>query len=242
MYFKNTVKLLLICHIFVTSSGQVEKCPYEDTKCVEKVANEIFSNKLSGINEINLAPLDPLKVSDCVVKTNEKSPINLEIRFSNLMLHGFKGTTASKIKGFKKDITGVFSMILKNKVNYLIGNYEMKGKFLVLPIFGKGPCNITLVEPTFTASFKAEPNDKDGKQYLKIKEFKLKMDVKKVINNYENLFNDKTLSDNMNAIMNQNWKEFHDQASGPVVKSIGNDIKKMIARVFETKPYEEFFI
>lgn len=237
----NVFVIFLFFGLCSTVYADVEKCPAEDLKCVEKVTNEIFSNSLNGLKELNLGILDPFPVSDVQVKTNENSPINLNIKFSNMKLYGFTGATASNVKGFKKDLSGTFSMVLKSKVNYLVGNYEMNGKFLVLPITGKGACNITLVEPTFTASFKAEPYLKDGNTYLKIKDFRLKMDVTKVINNYENLLNDKILSDSMNALLNENWKEFHNEASGPVVKSIGNDIRKVISKVFETKPYAEFF-
>lgn len=240
MKFNGVVKVFVI-GVCSVALADVEKCPYEDSKCIENVINGIFAKSINGLKELNLGTLDPLTVSDVEVKSNPQSPINLEINFSNLNLYGFTGAVASNVKGFKKDLPGTFSMVIKSKVNYLVGNYEMNGQFLVLPVTGKGPCNITLVEPTFTASFEGEPSVKDGKVYLKIKKFNMKMDVKKVINNYENLFNDRILSENMNALLNENWKEFHNEASVPVVKSIGSDIKKMMSKVFATKPYEEFF-
>lgn len=244
MKFNSAVKILLVglCSCTLADNINIEKCPYEDSKCIEKVANEIFSKSPRGVKELNLGVLDPLAVSNVDVKTNANSPISMEIKLRDLKLHGFTGATATEVKGFNKDMSGPFSMIIKSKVNSLVGNYEMNGKFLVLPITGKGPCNITLVKPTFTASFKAEPNVIDGKTFLKIKDFKLKMEVKKVINNYENLFNDKILSENMNALLNENWKDFHEAASPPVVKSIGKDIKNMLSKMFEARPFDEFFV
>lgn len=220
----------------------IEKCSFGDTKCMEKIANEIFALSASGVKELNLGPLDPLLVSDAGVKSNENSPINLSIKLSNLKLYGFTGATAKEVKGFNKEMSGVFSMVIQSKVNSLVGNYEMNGKFLLLPITGRGPCNVTLVKPTFTASFNGEPKLIDGKTFMKIKNFKLKIDVKQVINNYENLFNDKILSENMNALLNQNWKEFHSAVSGPIIKSIEKDIRNILSKVFEAKPYEEFFL
>lgn len=244
MKLNSVVKVLLIglCCSALADDVSIEKCPSGDSKCIEKVANEIFKESPSGVKELNLGVLDPLAVSDVEVKTSGNSPISLEIKLRDLKLYGFTGATVTEVNGFNNDMSGVSSMIIKSKVNSLVGNYEMNGKFLVLPITGKGPCNITLVNPTFTASFKGEPDIIDGKTFLKIKDFKLKMEVKQVINNYENLFNDKILSDNMNALLNENWKDFHNAASPPVVKSIGKDIKNVLSKMFETKPYEGFFV
>lgn len=60
--------------------------------------------------------------------------------------------------------------------------------------------------------------------------------------NIENLFNgDKALGDNMNQVLNENWKDLYQEIRPQFSKAFGGIIRKIFNQVFATYPYEKFF-
>ena len=87
-----------------------------------------------------------------------------------------------------------------------------------------------------------EEYEKKGQKYLKVVEGKLVLTPGLVKFKLENLFDgDKTLGDNINSVMNENWKEVfadvkssYEEAYSQIVETIFNNL---LAKV----PYDELF-
>lgn len=94
-------------------------------------------------------------------------------------------------------------------------NYEINGTLMVLAIHGKGPGQIKLEELNFSLDFLLERYKKDGKTHFKVTNSTLNLNPKFIIFRLDNLFGgEKTLSDNLNKVLNDNWKElFHEMKS-----------------------------
>lgn len=90
---------------------------------------------------------------------------------------------------------------------------------------------------------KAEPEERDGKIYMKITEFKMTMNkLSRMIVNLENLFNgDKALGDNMNKFLNENWSDIFHELVNPVVNGLGETAREYISKTVENIPYKELF-
>jgi hypothetical protein len=59
--------------------------------------------------------------------------------------------------------------------------------------------------------------------------------------NFENLFNDKALSDNMNMFLNENWQELLAELKPNIATTFGEIIENVINNVFSKRPYKELF-
>lgn len=123
-----------------------------------------------------------------------------------------------------------------------IGSYSLQGQFLILPILGSGKGNITLVEPVWSLKFRGKPAEKDGEMFMKIKKMRMEFGATKMEVQFDNLFNgDKVLGDDMNRVMNENWKEIYAEVKKPVMKSFLDIYGKTMQKVFDTIPYNKLF-
>ncbi|XP_044261044.1 protein takeout-like, partial [Tribolium madens] len=107
-------------------------------------------------------------------------------------------------------VTGIFPNITSNC------DYQLDGKVLLLPIKGSGKSKVVAKNLAVDAVSKFEKYRKNIKTFIKITETGLKVNPERVIFNFDNLFNgDKTLGDNINQLLNDNWeKVFNDVKSG----------------------------
>lgn len=60
--------------------------------------------------------------------------------------------------------------------------------------------------------------------------------------NFQNLFNNKELSDNMNAVLNENADLVYKELQGPIQSVMGDTIKKIFAPVWMKFPYHNLFM
>ncbi|XP_013114124.1 protein takeout isoform X2 [Stomoxys calcitrans] len=63
-----------------------------------------------------------------------------------------------------------------------------------------------------------------------------------VVVKFNNLYNDKELSDNMNKLLNENVKELYAEISHLIDKGYAAIVRKVVTKVFATYPYEKFFM
>lgn len=87
------------------------------------------------------------------------------------------------------------------------------------------------------------PNVKDGgATHMKLDKFTVDLEPKNVIFNFENLFNDKFLSDNMNKFLTDSWKEIYPEIHTALTKGLAPIARNVIQGVFDKHPYEKLFL
>ena len=60
--------------------------------------------------------------------------------------------------------------------------------------------------------------------------------------NFENLFNgDKSLTENTNAFMNENWMVIFEEIKETLYKVFGEIVKNLLNNIFKRVPYAEMF-
>lgn len=57
----------------------------------------------------------------------------------------------------------------------------------------------------------------------------------------DNLFNNKALSDNMNAIFNENYQLIFKEVQAPIEESFEKILRDIIQPVFDKFPYKQLF-
>lgn len=90
------------------------------------------------------------------------------------------------------------------------------------------------------AKFHGTPFEKDGETYMKIEQIEMEVKPRLLVMNIENLFNgDKELGENMNRVLNENWKDLYNEIRPQFSKAFGGLIRKVFNQVFATYPYKK---
>ncbi|XP_054261755.1 protein takeout-like isoform X3 [Macrosteles quadrilineatus] len=214
-------------------------------ECVRDSLQRAVPELVKGLPEYGLLTIDPLHVESLQVTkgSNQKKAVNVDISFKNLDIIGLKN---AKIKSVDMDVDN-YKMKAKIDIEgpiLLQGDYTIKGKVLVLPIEGSGKCNITLVNPKGEITdLSGKPITKDGKQYAQVNTLKFVVkDVERVHYDLENLFNgNKELGNNMNLVLNDNWKEVYQDMKAPVESALSLAFREATKKVFKIVPYNRVF-
>lgn len=135
---------------------------------------EVYKN---GIPELQIPPEDPMSLGDIHIDSGSPgSQFQFNLFLKNITLHKFGDTSrVTKIGAFTKDVSKPFKLsweISTSEMEFL-GQYEGKGKILILPIESKGDIRINLKNSKFQTQVEVTPEKRsDGHTYLKIDNYK----------------------------------------------------------------------
>ncbi|XP_046665226.1 protein takeout-like [Homalodisca vitripennis] len=212
-------------------------------ECVRDSLQKAVPELVKGIPQFGLNSIDPLRVDSLEVPKGSNTAVSVEISFKNLDILGLKN---AKIKSVDMDVEG-YKMKSKIEIDgpiMLQGDYTINGKVLVLPIQGTGRCNITLVNPKGEITeLIAKPLTKDGKDFAQVTSLKFVVnEADRVYYDLQNLFNgNKELGENMNLVLNDNWKQILDDMRGPVQTALGAAFRQIADNVVHKVPYTTIF-
>jgi Haemolymph juvenile hormone binding protein (JHBP) len=133
------------------------------------------------------------------------SRFNLKSTFKDVKIHGLSTSKLNRTS-INLDKFKIKSDIYTERLE-MVGNYDMKGQVVFLPLEGRGKANISMHKLTSRHELFGEYYTKpDGETYINITDYKIKFKPKRVVFSFENLFNgDKNLGRTMNKFMNDNW-------------------------------------
>ena len=124
----------------------------------------------------------------------------------------------------------------------MIGDYEMSGRILLLPITGSGKANVTLVNTKIEHRLIGEPFEKDGVKSMRLKDYVVSFTPKRVYMHFDNLFNDPLLSQTMNRFLNDNWDTVFNELKVGYAKSFGIIFRDISNKLFEQIPFDSIFL
>ncbi|KAL3271584.1 hypothetical protein HHI36_022059 [Cryptolaemus montrouzieri] len=123
------------------------------------------------------------------------------------------------------------------------GVYEARGKVLLFPVNGNGKFKITLEKVVSTLKFDIETFSKNNQKYLRGKSSSLKLQTSKASYDFENLFNgNKEISDNLNNVLNDNWKELFDELVPAYTEAYARVLLQIANRIFSKIPLSDIFL
>ncbi|KAG4065115.1 hypothetical protein HA402_007512 [Bradysia odoriphaga] len=227
------------CDNFPTS---IKKCKNEDKKCLATVMNEIIKRAAStGVPEFGIKPLNPYPLPKVNIERGQGAVV-LKILLKDTSLVGIGCYEIDNINGFDRNPRdSVFELSGRCDTITITGPYKMSGRFLLLPVSGQGMSNITFNKVTFTMKWQTEVQTRNDADYLKINSIDYNSTIKGLRMNMDNLFNNKVLSDNMNAIFNENYELIFKEVQQPVEESFERILRDIIQPVFDKFPYNELF-
>ncbi|XP_034662607.1 circadian clock-controlled protein [Drosophila subobscura] len=219
----------------------IEKCQAGDAICIAKTITHILQSYPKGIPAIGLDAVDAISFENVIVSRKESS--KLDLKFHTLTVRGFENTTVLDAKGFDGDsMPRVFELSAFTPLLRLEGEYETQGILLTMPIQGRGQALVELKDCHFRCKVRVmEELRLDGKRYMEIPKVKCLVDVQSMHINFENLFNNKELSDTMNELANNNWLEIWKTLRKGINSALDQVAGTILRRVANKLSYDDFY-
>ena len=124
----------------------------------------------------------------------------------------------------------------------VLADYEMSGRILLLPITGHGKANLTLINTKIEHRLIGEPFMENDILYMRLKDYKVSFNPKRVYMDFENLFGERTLSDAMNRFLNENWDLVFSELKSGYADSFGYIFKDITNKLFTKIPMDSIFL
>ncbi|XP_062124613.1 protein takeout [Drosophila sulfurigaster albostrigata] len=222
----------------------IQKCSIMDENCLRDGMNYVLKNfARKGIKELNLVQLDPLLIKKFSLGKNPKSPVNIDLTFTNANLLGLSDAQVKKVTPFSKDLSRDITFELMSPRITLTGPYVVDGKVLILPIRGKGDADIVLQQCKVHAVVKLRPVSKGPHQtFAEVVEVKFFLDPSRVTYKFTGLFNgEKAPSENFHALVNESWQEVFNELKADISTAMGLIFKSILNRTLSKLPLEQLF-
>ncbi|XP_065336775.1 uncharacterized protein LOC135937549 [Cloeon dipterum] len=251
-----TVSVLLLALLQLAAAARVYKKLPQQLKpcsrnlpqpkleaCILQYGKAAIPHLAEGIPSYNLLPLDPLHIPELRVDDNGSTrTINLKLTMKNVDIIGLKNTQFTAVKN---DLTsGEVEWKFFIPQISLLGQYNVTGRVLLLPLRGHGDMNITLDNLEVIYSFKMRflPPNKDNVVFLRPEGNTLDFETSKTYINLENLFEgQKALSDQMNVFLNENWRDLVSDLGPPIAEALSTATNQLMLTLTKQVPYDEIF-
>ncbi|XP_060525024.1 protein takeout-like isoform X2 [Cylas formicarius] len=206
--------------------------------CCVAHGNEALPTLLKGDPKFNIPNLTPLQIPRIDVATAD----SLKIVFLDVSLLGLD---SAKLTDMSVDFDAhkIELDIFVGRVS-IIGNYEVGGKILILPLEGKGPANVTADDGKFKYKFNYKLENRNGINYAIIQDDdQLTFEVGHAYFRLDNLFNgNKQMSDNVNNFLNENWEEVTKELGGAIQTTIAVIARRVGGGVLSNLPFDNLFL
>lgn len=140
---------------------------------------EVYKN---GIPELQIPPEDPMSLGNIRIDSGSPgSQFQFNLLLTNITLHKFGDSLkVTKVGSYTRDVSRPFKLSwdLSSSEMEFRGQYEGKGKILILPVNSKGDIRITLKDSQFQTQVAVTPEKRsDGHTYLKIDDYKTNVTI-----------------------------------------------------------------
>lgn len=224
--------------------SQFIQCKKDDPnvdKCLAQAIEKALQVMKDGIPSHHVLPSDPLLITKLNIEEKGNKPVSISLIVTDAKLNGLKDT---KIENIKSDLDkrDVFVEGFIKKLT-LDGDYEIDGKFLVLPLKGKGKVFAQIDDIKAKVHITAGAKTKNGQPHWDIKVLDLEIpDIKKLTTKFENLFNgDETLAKPTQDSLNENWKELWASVKPAIEEVFSNVFKSAATSILDEVPEKDMF-
>ncbi|CAG9767575.1 unnamed protein product [Ceutorhynchus assimilis] len=208
--------------------------------CLNKAIENGVKFIKNGLKEYNLRPLDPFKYPSMKIGVGAGA-VNLEQNYKDITVTGFSGLTVlnANMDFDKKKLTFSTAVPLLTQK----ATYNIDGKILMLPVRGTGPSTLQLQNSFSNHTLDFQEQTKDGIVYYKPTKYTIKISTEHANFNFENLFDgNKLLGDNINKVVNQEWKLIFLDVRDGFQEAFGQIFLDYAKRIFEKVPMKEIFL
>ncbi|KAF5272815.1 hypothetical protein FQA39_LY07842 [Lamprigera yunnana] len=215
--------------------------PSELPECFARAVEETLSILTNPVPELGLPSINPI-VIERLEFNGGSGNIVLNQKLNDVKIYNMQNTKVTKA-----DINidrNYFNNALYTHLPEMKfeADYEIDGKMLVVPIRGSGKMKLQISDLTTVLRMNGTHEFRKGVEYLKIFSTACSLEPKLVKIQFDNLFNgDKTLGDNVNKMLNDNWKEVFGEFKSAYEDAIAQYMHSISARVFDRVPLNDLF-
>ncbi|XP_070493619.1 protein takeout-like [Chironomus tepperi] len=213
----------------------IQKCSRKDPQlntCLKNSFNGLKPYLISGIPEIGLPPMEPLKI-DLLGLENNAGNIRIKGLFTNVVNTGASNFTVKEVRSdfnkFRLDL-GIFIPIIKSR-----GRYEVNGQVLLLPILSNGEFIAEFTDVNAIAKIYGKQVIKNNEAFMSIEKIVVDFVMKGARFKVKDQGHQQ-LNEVINQFLNQNAHELVQEMRQPASQSLSKVFKKFLDIVFSTVP------
>ncbi|XP_065170729.1 protein takeout-like [Atheta coriaria] len=218
----------------------INKCKFNDDnmgQCIMDNIPVIKPHLKDGIKELAIPPLAPFHVQEILIDASQ----NLKIKMTDLDVLHLDEFEIKNIKLNAETFDG--EMEFHFDQIQILGTYDIDGQILVLPIKGHGPANITLYQFNVLFNYRFQPIERKGKMFVNISDQRYTFKSGKITLHLDNLFNgDKTLGDQVNNFLNENWQDVEGLLRPAVTETVTTLVGAIFDKIAKSVPLDELFL
>ncbi|XP_060873611.1 protein takeout-like [Metopolophium dirhodum] len=220
------------------------QCKRSDPKlneCIKNSLKNAIPHLVKGVPSLGLYPIDPLRITQLGIDQGT-GPVSIKLNFRDLDISNIGSIKFNEIYA-DLDNNNITLDVNFEKPITLDGNYDIKGKVIILPITGDGLSKISLDNLRAKINVYLKPVVKNGNTYMDIKDLKLAFTTTKMQLKLDNLFKgDKALGNNMNVFLNENWKDILAELQINFENALAAAFSGVAQQFFSRVPYNQVFI
>ncbi|CAG9832096.1 unnamed protein product [Diabrotica balteata] len=221
------------------SAKYINVCKAKETdisKCIMENIENIRPKLDDGIPELGIPSINPLKIPFAELNIGKEFKSSMK----DIKMYGINTFI---VKDLKVDLDNNY---LEIKVNIphirAEGEYNVKGKLLILTLDGSGPGQINITNLEVTLIGHGVRETKHGKTFLKISSIDITPIIGIVNLRLNNLFNgNPELTETSNKVLNENQEVLKEQFAPPIVHIVEGFMSTIISNFFDHFPIDKLF-
>ncbi|KAJ3650914.1 hypothetical protein Zmor_016989 [Zophobas morio] len=187
--------------------------------------------------ELTIPSFDPFELTEMTIGGTD-GPVYFQQKFTKCKFYGLVDLDIDNFEfNFEKKVVRMSGMFPEIQ---MVCDYEVKVKILVLNIHGIGNSTVILKNLKITDVLPFEETKRMGRTFPNFKSSSVTIDPELVVFNFENHKN-KALSDSVNPILNNNWKDIFDEVKGEYAQVIDRIVLNVVNSFFNKVTFEEAF-
>lgn len=227
--------------------AEIQKCSLSDSQfdlCMAKSITKAMKVFRDGSREFGIPPMEPLELEKLDIQTEPGNSVALNQFYKNVKLSGLSDSKILKF-GSKPvpnacpswDIEGYTPM------TRMEADYSLTGQILVFPLNGHGKCNVTLYNITNHQKANCEQYTKNGKSYIRLKNYSMNMTVEKCVFHFENLFpGNEQISNEIEKTINENFMDIFREVKHGFEEVFSTLHQDAANNVFSKVPVDDLYL
>ncbi|KAL0281500.1 UNVERIFIED_CONTAM: hypothetical protein PYX00_002472 [Menopon gallinae] len=208
-------------------------------QCNRETVQLIFSSLKDGYPDIGLVPLDPLNVT--VIRLLQgNGPVSINATLNNVRIYGFSKTIVKSNKVYPQR---GYSFVTRLRIPSMRieGDYNLRGRILLLPLIGRGDCWFEPRNMDAEVTHEVRVIQKDGYNFFNLTNLHIKYDIEGLKLRLNNLFNGaKQLEESTNTYLNANWRAASESLKGILSRTIADILIGILRKIFDNIPANYF--
>ncbi|KAK9892739.1 hypothetical protein WA026_021931 [Henosepilachna vigintioctopunctata] len=237
----------IIFLIFVTISlssaiklpASFKRCKSNDMTCLKDAIQDALPKLKDGLKDLGVPSLSPLVIPKMTIGAG--NIVKLVQNYENSKCYGLSD---SIVKEVSLDMDkGKLVIDVEGKLAEMNASYTINGKILILDVYGSGECMIRIEGLKGQFTLDLETYIKNNNKYLKGTNADLVLHCEQATFQFDNLFDgNKQLGDNINKVLNDNWKQIYEELSPAYMKSIAISLLNLTNKLFSKIPIQDMFL